>query len=394
VIVSWGDAAVRRRVTFASSGRKRFTVYLRTLEPGSTVGVRLTDSDAHVETPVRVLPYDVPVTLCIAAVASVPAEPDRCSVILTPDQLPSSARAYEVVDEVLTAADVQLRTIASQALPQWRSLRALDVSGDLGLTPQVTRPMLRRGLPSNSARAVAALAAVYLVLLLVLGVTATRLAVAPTGAWLALGAVIAGVAVASAAVGRVGPGTELTVHHSSVMQQLPGTGASLVTLQAVAEFPVASRFQLRVSADDATIEASAASGRAEQRMDEDGFALLDGEFGLGARRAFVAEATVNTQWLAVEDDDHVVRVSNRSALAMRDCRFGAGMSIIEMGELPPGATAAAERVSDVAGPLFSCTTEQPPLSFTDARRDVALVGLTRVVVYRNRRTLRLGTSDE
>ena len=93
-------------------------------------------------------------------------------------------------------------------------------------------------------------------------------------------------------------------------------------------------------------------------------------------------------------DDHIVRVSNRSAVAMRDCRFGMGMSIIEVGDLPPGATTTAERVGDLVGPLFSCTTEQSPLSFTEPARDVDLVGHTQVVVYRHREGLRLETSDE
>ena len=63
VVVSWGDATLRRQVTFASSAKRRFTVYMRTLEPGSAVRVRLADGDTVAEAAVQVLPHDAVVTL-------------------------------------------------------------------------------------------------------------------------------------------------------------------------------------------------------------------------------------------------------------------------------------------------------------------------------------------
>jgi hypothetical protein len=384
LVVSWGDTSLRRHVTFASAGTKRFTVYLRTLEPGSFVKVRLTDAEAAMEAPVRVLPHDAFVTLCIVAAGSTLETSERCSVTLTPDRLPDSIRAYEIVDEIVTARDVRVGTGARTTLPRWRALHALEESGDLGLTSQVTRPMLRRGLPGKSARPVAALAALYVVALLGLGLAAAHLSIAPTRIWLALGAVIAVGASAAIAVGRIGASARITIHHSSLMQQLPGTSASLLTLRGVAEFPSAARFQLRVPLDDAMLEASAVSGRAEQRVDEGGYPVLDGEFGLGGRQAFLAEAMVDTQWLAVEGDDRAVRISNGSPLTMHECRFASGMSRAAIGELRPGATVSAERTGDVVGPLFSCVVHESPLSFTEPSRPVDLAGTTQVVVYRTR----------
>ena len=322
--------------------------------------------------------------------------PQRCTVTLTPEQLPASARAYEVADEVLTASDLRVSPQSRATLPQWRALRTLEDSGDLGLTAQVTRPMLRRGLPAAAARPVASLAAAYVVALLVLGFAAARLPFKPSRAWLALGAVIATGAAASIAVGRVGASARITIHHSSLMQQLPGTNASLLTLRGVAEFPSASRFQVRVPVDDAMLEPSAASGRGEQRMDDGGYPMLDGQFGMGGRQAFLAEAMVQTQWLAVAGDDRVVRISNRSATTMRECRFASGMSRIDVGELPPGASVTAERIGDVSGPLFSCIASGSPLAFTEPSRDVNLTGTTQIVVYRDRHGVpaRMETSVE
>lgn len=385
IVVSWGDATLRRQVAFASSAKRRFTVYMRTLEPAGAVRVRLADAgDASADAAVQVLPHDAVVTLCIAGLASVIDAAERCSITLAPDQLPVSARAFEVVDQVLVADDVRLGAGARSTLAQWRSLRALENAGDLGLTPQVTRPMLTRGLPARSTQPIGALAALYVATLLVLGVAGTHRVLSPSSVWLVLAVLITAGGTAAMTIGRVGSSARLTIHHSSLMQQVPGTGASLVTLRGVAEFPAARHFALRVPVDDAMLEASAASGRAAQYQDAGGFPLLDGGFGLGARQAFLVEATVDAQWLAVEGDDRVVRISNRSTVPMRDCAFAPGMSTTEIGDLPPGATVTAQRIGDLAGPLFGCVADLSPISLTESAHDLDLTGTTRIVVYRDR----------
>jgi hypothetical protein len=385
LVVTWGDATLRRRVAIASAGRRRFELYLRTAETESVVRVRLdAGKPIAVEAPVTVVPHEEAVTLCIATPDTPVTEPERCSVVLPPERLPRSLRAYEIVDEVVIARPVSALPGAERtALERWRSLRQLETSGDLTLTPQVTRPMLRRGLPPPSAAAVAVVAAICMAGLLIAG-----LIVGPrppvSRAWVAMGIVIAAGTSAALVIGRFGPGSSVRIHHTALVQQLPGATGSLLTLRGIAEFPANDTFHVRLPIDDSMIEPAAASGRAPQRVSDTGFAELAGTFGLGGRQMFTAEALLESQWLGVEGDDRTIHISNRSAVELRECRFAEGLSVKEVGTMAPGATVTAQRLGDVVGPLFTCTLLDSPVTLDDSQRDVDVIGSTRLVVYRHR----------
>ena len=385
LVVTWGDATLSRRVAIASAGRRHFELYLRTAEAESVVRVRVDGATPIVaEAAVTVVSQEEPVTLCIATLDTPVAQPERCSVMLAPERLPSSLRAYEIVDEVVAAPGVaSLPPPERTTLERWRSLRQLETSGDLTLTSQVTRPMLRRGLPPPSARAVAVVTGAYIAGLLIVGlVVASRMSLSST--WIALGIVLIAGTGAALAVGRFGPASRVRIHHTSLVQQLPGTTGSLLTLRGIAEFPAPDTFNVRLPINEAMIEPSAASGRAAQRLDDEGFAELAGSFGLGGRQLFTAEALLESQWLRVDGDDRTIQISNRSSIELRDCRFAAGLSVKEVGTLAPGAAVTAQRLSDFAGPLFTCTLPETPVSFDEDERAVDVIGTTQLVVYRHR----------
>jgi hypothetical protein len=386
--ITWGDATVRRHLIFGSPGVRRIELFIRTADAGSLVRVALRRPAGEVvaERPVTVLAHDAPVTLCVRGVDGWIDDAEGCTMSLAPQQLPGSVRGYEIVDEVLTAAGPRaVPELTRVALDRWRSLRALEASGDLSLTPQVTRPTLPRGLASSSRPVVRLFVGGYITLLLLIGLTGASTRVAPFWLWLAFIVVTLTASGAAFALGRAGPGGSIIVHHTSLLQQIPGTSASLLTLRGVAEFPSDEVIHLRVPLEDAMLETAAASGRSAQVFDEAGYPTLAGRYGLGTRQAFTAESVTDVQWLTVVEHGETVQVTNRSEETLHGCRFGDGMSVTDVGDLPANATVSARRLGDVAGPLLTCTATVPAQMLAEQWRAVEMKGTTTVAVYRDRR---------
>jgi hypothetical protein len=392
VTVSWGDAIVSRDVAFPSPGRKRFEIYVRSAEAEGAVRVqlRLGEERVTVDTPVRVFAPDEPVRLCIvdqaAGASRIESSEGRnaCTATLSAEQLPRSVRAYEVVDDLAVGARVDsLDSERRDALARWRALRSLDAAGDLGLTPQPARPMLRRGLPSSSSRSVATFLAVYAALLMVttagLGSARARL----SRVSVALVAIVVAGAGMALAVSRVAPGQTVTLRHAALLQQFPGTSGAILTSRAVAEFPAAGSYRLQIPVADGMLEPAAPRGRAPQRVTEAGHPVLEGAFGFGARQAFVVEAVVDAQPLRVTGDGRNVTVTNQSVRPLRTCAFADGFSVGSVGTLAPGASVSAVRTGDPLGPTFTCVMPGLPIDVVEARYDVTDTGDTVVAVYRD-----------
>jgi hypothetical protein len=386
LVVSWGDAVVRRRVLLGSGGTRRYDVYVRTIDAASSVRVTLDGHASPVEVPVTVLPFDEPMTLCVGENLPPPRAAHACSLTLSQTELPTSVRALDAVDDVFTAESAPSPAGASRAaLNQWQALRALDTFGDLALTPQVTRPLMRRGLPDATSRTIAATATLYAALLVAVGLVTASARLRVSRGWIAFAGVLLAGTGATLLIGKFGPGSAVTIHHTSLVQQLPGADISVVTMRAVAQFPSSETTELRLPIEDAMIEASASTGRAAQVVDPAGYPLLVVDAGLGTRQAFVAEGAIGEQWLTVREAQSTIQVTNRSAYVLRDCHFAEGMSRTAVGELPPGGFVEATRTGEIMGPLFTCTTTEAAVRFDAAAREVAMLGTTTVAAYQNRR---------
>jgi hypothetical protein len=400
LVVVWGDARLQRPVTLSPGARKTFELYLRTTDPRSAIDVRLQSAGrdlAAASAPVRVLGADDRVTVCVLTDAASPVDSTACTATVLARALPRSPRGYEVADDVVwpgTRAGVTAEQDA--ALRGWRSLEALDASGDLGATPQVSRPLVPRGLPAALTPVVAGIGIGYVVTLLaaaaLLRSRRSRLS------WMAaaFAVITAGACAAVGGIGRVGATRAVHVHHVTLLQQLPGTQASVITLRAIAEFPAFDYFALRLPSADGTLETAGARGMSSGMLDADGFALVAGVFGVAGRQAFAGEALVDARPLGVEERGGSIAIENRSGRTLRDCRLGHGLSATISRTLAPGARIEASwtegRDEAPGGPVITCVSDEPPLAFTEAQRPVVMHGETTIAAYRGAPT-RGGAGD-
>jgi hypothetical protein len=378
LVLSWGDTVVRRALTL-SAGSRHYELYLRSAEPENFIHVRL--ENITLDVPVTVLSQETPVAVCVGGATVAPVM-STCAVTLAPGDIPRSVRGLEVADDIVITSDERaLEPEQRTAVERWRSFRQLDASGHLGLTPQVTRPLQRRGLPGTSARPVLALVLMYVSALLVLGLLAGRLKLRVASVAAGIAALLVFASVTALTIGRVGWGSRITILHQSMLQQLPTTDGAMLTLRGLAVYPSNDQLDVRFTVGDGVIEPTAASERSEQIIDDGGFPLLFGRKGLGARQAFSAEAVIGVRLLAMSRVARTVRISNTSSFNLRDCRFGEGLATSAVGDLTPGASASVDQVGDVIGPLFTCTVDAPLTLFSHPDRGIDAIGTTQVVLY-------------
>jgi len=391
VVVSWGDQQLRRGIIMGAATRKDVELYIRTNDPSAAIEVRLVASDrevARTSAPVRILGADDRVVVCVLPDAASSPDAADCTATVLARALPHSARGYEVADDVVWPA---IRTVVTPeqdaALRAWRALEALDASGDLGATPQVSRPLVPRGLPAALMPAVATIAIAYLAAFVMTGwaLRTRRARLAWTGA--ALATVTAAACAAVAGIGRVGATRAVHLHHVSLLQQLPNAQTSVLTVRAIAEFPAFDRFALRLPVADGTLETTRSRGGVTAALDADGYPVVAGVFGAAARQSFAGEALVPERPLSIDDHGDRVSIRNQSDRTLYDCRLGRGFSIsTSSATLAPGARLDASwtGVSDEApsGPVVTCRLDEALLPLTEQNRPVVMHGATTVAAYR------------
>lgn len=389
LVVAWGDARVRRAVTLSPGTRKTFELYVRTTDPRGAIGVRLQSAGrdlAVANAPVRVLGADDRVTVCVLADAASSLDSTACTATVLARSLPQSPRGYEVADDLVwPGTHSGITPEQDAAVRAWRSLEALDASGDLGATPQVSRPLVPRGLPAALAPVVGGIGLAYLIALLGAAALLRSRRARLSRMAAAFAVITAGACGAIAAIGRVGATRAVHVHHVTLLQQLPDTQASVLTVRAIAEFPAFDRFALRLPSIDGTLETTSARG-ASGVLDADGFPVVAGVFGVAGRQSFAGEAVVDVRPLAIEEHGSTITIENRSGRPLRACRLGRGLAAAISGTLAPGAHLEASWTggSDEApsGPVITCVSDEAPLPFTETRRPVVMHGETTIAAYR------------
>ena len=198
--------------------------------------------------------------------------------------------------------------------------------------------------------------------------------------------ITAGACAAIAAIGRVGTTRAVHVHHVSLLQQLPGTQASVLTVRGIAEFPAFDRFALRLPSADGTLETTSARGTASGELDADGFPVVTGVFGVAGRQSFAGEAVVDARPLAVEDRGAMHRdrepVGPDAARLPARTRAGRGHRPARWRQARTSRR-RGRASSDEApgGPVITCVSDEAPLPFTETQRPVIMHGETTIAAY-------------
>ena len=386
--VAWGEFRLSRQLSFASPGTRTFELFVRTPEAAPLVRLEVISNGstlASVDAPVRVLAQDEWVRLCVLPLSPAHTDTATCTATSSTGTLPSSMRGYETVDEVVWSDDGGERDLTPSqrtALDGWQAIRRLDRSGDLSLAPQPARPTLVRGFPADTSRTLIVAMTLYVALLAIPGFT---LGLRGRNALRAYGVAAAAIIVSTCAVvfaGRAAPGRPVNVHHASLLQQIPGTASSLLTVRAIAEFPAFSTYSLEAAIADAALESSSTAGRAVQSVNGDGHPVLAGTFGLGARHAFLVEGVADVQPIAVTMDGSIVRAVNQTEHLLHDCRFGDGFPEFDPRVLEPGASMSAAPLSEGIGPIVTCAMRVLPVTLRAGERAVSATGVTVVAAYR------------
>jgi hypothetical protein len=196
-------------------------------------------------------------------------------------------------------------------------------------------------------------------------------------AYLALaGATVLGGLTATIA-GRVGPGSEVRVHHSTTVEQV-GDGA-LVSMRGTIEYPAFGPYTMRVLGLDGDLMPRGVDP-AEVWLDASGAPVRRGTFGRAAREEIDVDGIVDFAPFLVTVEGRVVRVRNESDTTLADCSFPEGFSERRAGALAPGTIATAQAFSPGDAPFFSCVLAQPPVRFTETRFPVRVEGAAVVSV--------------
>ena len=385
LVVEWGESVVRRAVSLPAPSSKEFDVYIRASDPSGSMLIRFqpaAGSDAaSVELPVSAARMDDTVTVCVT---SAPASllPPECTAILPPSRLPRSARGYDAADRVVwpSGEAVPLPADQAQALRQWETMRGLEGAG--GFDPAPSLPSVLPGIARQS-RAPAPLmlgAALYVGALVVIAawLRTQRARVPAASAALALLVVMA--TAAAAAAGRTGPASALVVHHVSKVQQMAGADAALVSMRAAAVFPSFNAFNLRASVTDGSLRLDVEGSRREETFDDDGYPVLSGSYGLGARQVFSMEAVADVRPFEVSRQDGTVHIENTSGLELRDCRF-ADSTLDRPSTLGPGARVEVAALEPPQLALVTCTTPESLVTFVSEGHSVITRGATTISLF-------------
>jgi hypothetical protein len=381
LILQWGESTVRRDVALAGATHATLEIYIRSTEPQGTVRVRLVSQGATVaavDLPVRVQPPNANLTVCIMPDDGVADSDPACTVGMAGSALPRSMRGYDAADAVISRDDgLSIASEQHAALDGWRAYRLLDESTALSRAPRARVRSFDEPIPRSFAR-IATAAAGYVALLGGVGLAARRFRrMACTYAAL-VGVTLTSTA-AMAFAGRLGAWSSVLVRHVTTVQQF--AGGALVSMRGVIEYPAFDSFAVGAAIPDGVIDVRA-TRESEQRFNDSGYPVVVGTFGLGHRESFTLEGILHDFTpIEIVRAGREVRVSNRSATDLHDCRFPDGYSVRDVGDLPPGRTVDAQEVAEIDLPFFTCSLSGAPFAFFESRAEVRAEGTALLSAY-------------
>ena len=365
LVVTWGQAQVRRPVTLAAPSRKSFVLYIRTGDVRDSMLVRLQDHGlvlASAAAPVHLVDVDDQITLCIDEPAA------DCTTTVAAATLGNLPREFDVADEVRLADVQHLAPDQRDALLAWREARRLENTVDnapaLGTVPAAASP----------ASHVWRLMLAYLLLIGAGLLVARRFRTMPLLVYPAVGAAVIIGSTAAIAAGRLSP---VLVHHATLVEQFVGTPLASISSRGVAEFPGGAPGTLTWPTVDGAVEVTDTdTANVPDSDDAAGAPGVGSTDTVGATRSFHLEGFAPVRGLDVSRAGAAIRVTNVSGMTLEHCTWPAGFDRAAPASLPPAGFAETTGPLASEDPVVSCVAQALPIPVRHDRADVAADGDT------------------
>jgi hypothetical protein len=277
--------------------------------------------------------------------------------------MPRTWRGYDTADRVVADA-ATLDRDQRGALLRWRAGRAAEERGG------AARPAITMSEHSRW-QGVRAMLGAYTLALAAIALPAWRSRRFSAVAAVALAGL--GVSAAAAAYGRT---SSIVIHHATVVSQFAGAPGAFVDVAAFAEFPSDGEYAITPSLIDGAMNVGPAYGApSPSRFDANGAPLLAGRFGLGSRQALQLEADAPAVVDVVRQENRI-RITNVSAVDLRNCQLPASFTPQSIAALAPRQTVEAAGHESDDDPVLRCDLADPVVTFSDATHSVTAVGMT------------------
>jgi hypothetical protein len=365
-------------VSLGSPSHKQFEIDIRTNDARDRIAVRLLAGGvevAHTDVPVRLTRVDEDVTLCVTADDTSAAIPGDCTCIVPQRQLPHSWRGYDAATtwRSIESAQAPLPADRLNDLRKSDAVHALE-STDTSAVALPAPPPADGPFDSSPSRTLAG----YVGVLILGGALVRRLARRPWPFYATLVCLIGGGTAAALAVGRFGPGSSIVVRHATVVQQFAGARYATVLMRGTIEYPSGGEFEITPVTTDAGFDALTGED-ADSRIDENGYSLMTGSFGLGARQSFVAQSVIDSRPVEMASSPTNIHILNTSASDLTDCTFLSGFSKRAIGRLAPDASVDVPSTGEDEG-LLACQLPAVPLTLSEPSHRVEAIGPSTLLV--------------
>jgi hypothetical protein len=332
--VEWGSAVSRRDLDLAASSSERVTMHIRTIAASPGVHVTVTrnggETAASLDVPLTLIPAETEesIRVCIGDTdASVP-----CSVSIPESEAPSSARAFDMADEVAwTNPSASSSRESAQALALWRASRWWQDSGSVD---PIVSPFDRVSRLADRTRL--SLALFVAALMIGTAIAAWRRAPALLLAGLPVVVTAGGVALVTKS------SRDVDMQAASFVHQFAGVSQSMVRMKGEVEHPSGDTVSITPEMKDISVEVLYGLQNSESITTTDGQPVYRRTAGRAVRSRFELHGALDREWLAVTPASEGLLIENRSPFVMSDCELRS-QDVIDIGVIAVGASAKVAR---------------------------------------------------
>lgn len=328
IAVAWGTVVAHHDLDLAPSSTTHISLLVRTISASPGIRVSLIDTNGlattTVDTPLSLVPFDQPATLCIGEVVKLTG----CTARIAENEAPTTARALDFADDVIwsgsvtaTNRDVARAVALARAVLWWR---------DSGSVDPIVAPFDTTSRLGN--RTSAGLAVFIGALLLFTGIAAWRRA----SAMILLGTPIMLTVGGLAFVAQ--SSREVDIQAASFVHQFSGVTQSIVLMHGEVEHPGGYALELTPDLSDASVDVVRSAEAMDSATSAEGRGLYRHTAGRGVRQRFELSGVLDAEWLRVTEASGGLTIENRSPQTLGACEVRS-KATVPFGDIAAGGTA-------------------------------------------------------